>query len=149
MLYPWPSYVPQPCRLPIAQVDEGSGLSFAVVKSSGATKSLETIELEQTEKSNQQVESTFDPMLVYGVVAVCSVFAVIGVGTCITIVIVNRKKRDKSKIHAVPENENERSTHHVDQNLIYARMDAPERVTLNESQERISPLKRRLEKSSR
>ena len=184
VLYSWPSCVPAPCRLPIAQVDEGSALSFEVVKSSGATKSLETIELEQEQKSSQLVESTFDPTLVYGVIVVGAVFAVIGVGACTVIVIVNRKKSDKSKIHAA--SENERSTYHVNQNhngtslfykrassadhaafkdkgeitgpvahkfdiksLNYARMDAPERVALNESQERMSPLKQRLEKRSR
>ena len=116
MLYSWPSCVPAPCRLPIAQVDEGSALSFEVVKSSGATKSLETIELEQEQKSSQLVASGFDPTLVYGGIVVCSVFAVIGVGACIAIVVTSaRKKRKMAKIHA--NSEDKQVTGNVDQNL--------------------------------
>jgi len=50
-----------------AQVDESSALTFEVIKSSGDKKSLETIVVEQEEKSNQ-VASMFNPTLVYGVV---------------------------------------------------------------------------------
>ena len=189
ILHSWPSCVPPPCRLPIAtsahvQVDQSSALTFEVIKSSGDTKSLETIVVEQEEKSNQLVASTFDPTLVYGVVAVGSVFAAIGVGACITIMIVNRQKSDKSKVHAT--SEDEQVTDHMDQNvnskslfykrassaghtafqdrgqitgpidhkfdmksLSYARMDAPERVSLNQSHGRISSLKQSRDESIR
>ena len=82
-----------------------SAFSFAVEKSSGETKSLEVIEEEQAAYTEPEPKAMFDPLLVYGLVAICSVFAILGTVACVAVVIsTNRKNRKETQVHAAPEN---------------------------------------------
>ena len=127
-------------------MDESSALTFEVVKSSGDTKSLEAIEVEQEAQSNNK-KVEFDSTLVYGVIAIGSVFGVIGIGVCIAAITFKvRKKSDKSKIHAASEDKHATGKKFEDkgelaepmahkfsmENLNVSRMGTPERVTLSQ-----------------
>lgn len=86
-----------------AEVGDSNELIFAVVKSSGETKSLEVIADEQEASSNKKSKVKYDPTLVYVFIAVGTVFGVFGIGVCIVVVIVSKKKSRSCKTHAAPE----------------------------------------------
>ena len=84
-------------------MSDTSEFSFVVEKSSGETKSLEVIEEEQAAYTEPEPKATFDPVLVYGLVAISSVFAILGIVACVAVVIsTNRTKRKETQVHAAP-----------------------------------------------
>jgi len=103
--------------------------TFAVVKSSGDTRSLEVIEDEQEQAANSQqtAEAKFDPILVYGIVGVCSAFALIGVGACIAVVIVSRRNNDNKtqKIRVAPANKQQVPD---PENFVFTRASSPDKI---------------------
>ena len=111
-----------------------SAFSFAVEKSSGETKSLEVIEEEQAAYTEPEPTSMFDPTMVYGLVAICSVFAVIGLGACVVVLVLGmRKKQAKStQVHAATEGKKVNES--ADLKISYMRTTSLDKIQLSVSQ---------------
>ena len=77
------------------QVTESSDFSFAVITSSGETKS--TGGAYNINQDSQNVVYVFNPALVYGFAVAGSLVGVIGIGACVAAIVVPKCLKSKQK----------------------------------------------------
>jgi hypothetical protein len=112
-----------------AKVSGGSTFTFAVEKSSGETKTLDEIEEEQSASAVEETKTMFDPLLVYGLTGISSVFALLGVVVCIAVVCVTkRKKSETNKVHVAPEDNKVKEP--ADPKFTYTHLNSPNKIVV-------------------
>ena len=109
-----------------------------VVTSLGKTKTLESIEEEQSareryysNKDEENPKSGFDPVLVYGLAGISSVFVILGIIACVGVAVtVSSKKRRKNQVHVAPEGK--RVSGPTDPKFTCMRADSPAKILVAE-----------------
>ena len=73
----------------------------------------------------------FDPVLVYGLTGISSVFALLGVVVCIAVVCVTkRKKSETNKVHVDPEGN--KVNEPADPKFTYTHLNTPNKIVVGE-----------------
>ena len=114
-------------------MSDTSEFSFVVEKSSGETKSLEVIEEEQAAYTEPGPKAMFDPTMVYGLVAICSVFAMIGIGACVAVLVLGMRKKHATQVHAATEDKKVNES--ADPKITYMRTISPNKIQVSVSQQ--------------
>ena len=116
------------------QATDENQFSFAVATSAGVTKTLETIEEEQSATTVPPAKVMFDPALVYGLSGISAVFGVIGIGACVAVVVVtNRRKKEKKQVQVAPA-DNQKATEIGGPKFVCMRTTSPDKILVAEHQ---------------